>query len=170
MAYYRDLTGYDYFPEGFRPGTLNIGWLSAEYEFRQAEPAPEFLERLWRFCTVSVMQSGGVDMCELCEVPKQDVSHSDKVLLLGSAEIRVFSLGAEIYAAPTLIYHYVSLHRYSPPDKFVQAVLEGPSPPDRDYLEKLKQLELDWDWTMGLNMVRPMKLTPKGFVHTDEWA
>jgi hypothetical protein len=49
-------------------------------------------------------------------------------LLLGSSEIRVFSRNGDIYAAPTLIYHYVNPHHYAPPGAFIQALNEGPVP------------------------------------------
>lgn len=52
--------------------------------------------------------------------------------LIGSAEIRVF--GADVvYAAPTLIYHYVIVHHYKPPSAFVRALLTGPRPDSHVY-------------------------------------
>lgn len=43
---------------------------------------------------------------------------------LGQAEIRVAG-GDLIYAAPTLIYHYVEAHDYRPPVEFIERVLAG---------------------------------------------
>ena len=42
---------------------------------------------------------------------------------LGSAEIRVQGKEGKVYAAPTLIYHYVAAHDYDPPQEFVEALL-----------------------------------------------
>ena len=42
---------------------------------------------------------------------------------LGSAEIRVKGKDGKVYAAPTLIYHYVAAHDYDPPKEFVEALL-----------------------------------------------
>ena len=63
-------------------------------------------------------------------------------MLLGSAEIRVFGQAGLIYAAPNLIYHYVLLHHYSPPEVFVPAMKEGPKPTDSDYFKRLSLLKL----------------------------
>jgi hypothetical protein len=42
--------------------------------------------------------------------------------LLGDAEIRVPGRGGKVYAAPTLICHYIDKHRYCPPQDFLDAV------------------------------------------------
>lgn len=56
--------------------------------------------------------------------------------LIGSAEIRAF--GADVvYAAPTLVYHYVLVHHYKPPSDFVRALLTGPRPDSRVYCSLL---------------------------------
>jgi hypothetical protein len=59
------------------------------------------------------------------------VRRGDEQLTIGSAEIRVF--GQRIYAAPTLIYHYVLEHHYQPPNDFVRGLLDGPRPPSDEY-------------------------------------
>ncbi len=61
---------------------------------------------------------------------------------LGSAEIRVFGDRGKIYAAPNMIYHYVTSHHYKPPSEFVQALKNGPSPPHPEYLHRLAALRL----------------------------
>ncbi|MCX7805518.1 MAG: hypothetical protein N3A38_10060 [Planctomycetota bacterium] len=38
-------------------------------------------------------------------------------------EIRVLGRDGKIYAAPTLIYHYVVAHKYRPPQEFIDAVM-----------------------------------------------
>jgi hypothetical protein len=58
--------------------------------------------------------------------------------MLGAAEIRVFAKDGVAYAAPTLVYHYVSVHHYKPPDEFVRALREGPLPSSPEYFERLK--------------------------------
>jgi len=61
---------------------------------------------------------------------------------LGFAEIRVFGDRGKIYAAPNMIYHYVTSHHYKPPSEFVQALKNGPSPPHPEYLHRLAALRL----------------------------
>src|SRR5579859_2442431 len=149
MTYYRDLSGYEYFPEYDRPGTKNIGWLEHGHEFDIMVPSEEILELLWRFCAVSVVQTRGLHDCDLCTPCARVSARKDGLLclLLGSAEIRVFSRAGEIFAAPNLIYHYVNTHHYKPPDEFLRALREGPNPPSAEYFEQLKKLNLEWDET-----------------------
>ena len=59
-------------------------------------------------------------------------------LPLGNAEIIVFGQRGKIYVAPNMIYHYVTAHHYKPPDEFVQALRDGPCPPEHEYIERLK--------------------------------
>jgi hypothetical protein len=66
----------------------------------------------------------------------------DEELTIGSAEMRVFGEHGAIYAAPTLIYHYVLEHQYKPPDEFVRALLTGPRPPSDEYRALLQRLDL----------------------------
>ena len=72
---------------------------------------------------------------------------------LGSAVIMVF--GKEgIYVAPNLIYHYVTIHHYKPPEEFLRALKHSPSPPDPEYVACLdaigyprRFLQVDqWHW------------------------
>ena len=47
-------------------------------------------------------------------------------MLLGSAEVWVPGSGEVCaYAAPDLVIHYISVHRYLPPDVFLQAVMRA---------------------------------------------
>ncbi|MCB9148107.1 MAG: hypothetical protein H6641_05050 [Caldilineaceae bacterium] len=62
---------------------------------------------------------------------------------LGSAEIRVF-FNEIVYAAPNLIYHYVIVHAYKPPDAFIEAVLRGFLPQTSEYDELINRLGVDY--------------------------
>jgi hypothetical protein len=59
----------------------------------------------------------------------------------------VFSQNGQIYASPTLIYHYVAVHHYQPPADFVKAMFEGPRPSTEEYCALLRGLNLDWGST-----------------------
>jgi len=174
MAYYPDLSRYSYWDEEYRQNTVNVGFLSSQYDYERRKAAPELLDALARFCTVCVGLTRGYHSCEFCppadrEVIKK-VPFGDRYITLGSAEIRVFGVNGAIYAAPTLIHHYVSEHDYAPPEEFVQAVLAGSAPPDPSYLNRLRDIKLAWEWNLGLKRYRPVALTDQGFVYTDEWA
>jgi hypothetical protein len=68
----------------------------------------------------------------------------DKGYCWAPSEIRVFSHGAQVYAAPTLIYHYAAVHQYKPPHEFLKALREGPRPPGQEYFDALTRLNLEW--------------------------
>jgi len=149
MAFFEDLSVYEYFhARYFRPGTKNVGWLGLGHEFNTAEPDEELLNVLWNVCKVSVVQTRGLHDCEFCPFgTSRHAERNGEGLLLGSSEIRVFSREGMIYAAPTLIYHYVKSHKYRPPAEFLKALAEGPLPPSREYFQRLEELELKWNKT-----------------------
>jgi len=152
MAYFKDLSDYRYHEAGFhRPRAKNIGWLAAGTPFQKSAPSNDFLDALWRYCKVSVAQMRGMHDCEIC--PKEIahkcafVEKDYETLLLGSAEIRVFSENGVIFAAPTLIYHYVTAHHYQPPEAFMTALFKSVGPPDPEYFESLQKIGLEWGST-----------------------
>jgi hypothetical protein len=71
-----------------------------------------------------------------------EANHRGEQRLIGSAEIRAFGSDGKIYAAPTLIFHYVAVHHYNPPMEFVRAVLNGPGPKSDEYRALLKRHEI----------------------------
>ena len=84
-------------------------------------------------------------MCDICSPNAIVHAHRDGVsLLLGGAELRVFSNSGVIYAAPDLIFHYVESHGYTPPDEFIVAMREGPRPPSAEYLSQLEYNNIEW--------------------------
>src|SRR5450631_2208157 len=163
MTYFADLTDYTYIPTGHasHAGTKNVGWLNAGHAFEKAAPTEELLDRLWTYCSVSVAQTRGIHRCEFC--PGKDVHLADRKgdkLLLGTSEIRVFAGFGHVYAAPTLIYHYVSEHRYKLPEPFVRALMADPAPPAAEYFDRLAQASLDWRKTSNLELESPSAYLP----------
>ena len=105
---------------------LAVGWLRRDRPFESGTLSPQLVQRLRAFChpDLQVCQVRGQRPCPLCgEQISVDV---DGVMApLGSGEIRV--LGEDdIFAAPTLIFHYVTVHGYQPPRPFVDALRQGP--------------------------------------------
>jgi hypothetical protein len=70
-----------------------------------------------------------------------------KKLLVGNGEIRVFSAEGEIFAAPTMLLHYITVHNYLPPPSFLEAVKNGPVPPMQDYFDQLTAEDHEWEET-----------------------
>jgi hypothetical protein len=159
MAYFEDLSPYAYFryPPSDRE-TKNVGWLEIKHDFRKAAPTAETLDVLWEYCKISVEQTRGIHACELC--PSGDSRRAERKgenLTLGSSEIRVFGRDRVVYAAPTLIFHYVSVHHYEPPEEFSRALSDGPRPPSPEYFESLEELQLEWNQTYVLP-VKPQRI------------
>jgi hypothetical protein len=153
MAFFPDLSDYTYASSAFgRPGTKTVGWLAQGYDFPTMVANEEDLDLLWQYCSISVALMRGGHDCEFCPVGSaRQAERNGEKRLLGVAEIRVFSRSGQIYAAPSLIYHYVAVHHYRPPDEFLQALREGPMPPDQEYFDALAGLNLEWSRTSGGN-------------------
>ncbi len=94
-----------------------------------------------------------------------------KWILLGAAEIRVLSRMGTVYAAPNLIYHYVSAHGYKPPEEFLDAALTGIPPASEQYERFLKDEGFKW-WPTKIRQERATKFrfvrTPKGVEKVEE--
>lgn len=119
---------------------LGVGFLTGA-QFPTGPVSDRFVERLaalcqpaYRVCTIA----GRLP----CAVDRQPATMvwADEEVPLGGGEIRV--LGDEdIFAAPDLIYHYVTEHGYQPPAVFIKAVEQGPaagSPEHRAYVRVLQ--------------------------------
>jgi len=130
MAYYPDLSPYQYRVQKIDPLIVNIGWLDGVHPRTTGNVSEDFIERLWAHCQNYVREFRGYHECELCSEPAWPYigKRGNEELALGSAEIRVSGKNGVVYAAPNLIYHYVIDHHYLPPEEFIQAVLESPLP------------------------------------------
>lgn len=144
MTHFEDLSAYTYSRDETPLRALNVGWLDAAHSFPTAEPDDRLLDALWEYCSIIVLATRGLHACELCEQPSNTFSRQGRKLLLGSGEIRVFGSGAEVFAAPNLIYHYVQEHQYRPPAEFVRALEGGPRPGSGEYVHLLDGLALPW--------------------------
>src|SRR5262245_52395663 len=114
MAFFEDLTPYTYLhPEEELPGTINVGWLDRDHPFPAGPTSEAFRVKLGRLCLRRVKQTRGFHRCPFCKGVGRSAS---------SAEMRVSHLG-KVYAAPSLVHHYVVAHDYRPPDEFIAAVL-----------------------------------------------
>ncbi|MDC0672242.1 DUF7919 family protein [Nannocystis radixulma] len=131
MTYAADLTPYAYGmgqDDGETPD-LHIGWLSSGHAYPKQPPDPAFVQALLRCCLRPERLYMGYHVCDLgCEhsgQPRQLTRDYDgRTLFLGNGEIRVTGADRQVYAAPTLIAHYVADHHYAPPTVFVDAVTQ----------------------------------------------
>jgi hypothetical protein len=127
MTYFPDLSPYRYLPEAGNTA-VNVGWLAEENSFPTGE-APDglvaaVLERVRR---EPVNRMRGFHECEFC--PEDDeyypafIEHEGQRVYLGDCEIWVTGDDGTVYAAPSLIAHYIREHRYLPPEGFVDALI-----------------------------------------------
>jgi hypothetical protein len=125
MPYFPDLTPYEFL--GGDPGasSLNIGWLDKEHTFNQGPVEQDICKRIRQMCLFELArQTRGFHGCPLCLQPLFGTPVPGETVLLGSAEIRVKGASGIMYAAPNLIYHYITEHAYQPPAEFMEAVRE----------------------------------------------
>lgn len=113
MAYFADLTKYNYISwyEGME--ALNIGWLDESVPFRTGDISSDAIAKLDVLCNQPVMLARGVHVCPYCASSPREC---------GNGEIRVVSTEGTVFAAPALLRHYVSEHNYRPPDEFLIAL------------------------------------------------
>lgn len=130
MTYYPDGSPYAFLPEQ-EDGAVNVGWLDASQPYPTGAVPAEFVERLYELCRHPVNRTRGFHWCNLCPPPDDSSKRWTAELPgpggpypLGSGEIRVRATGGTRYAAPDLVVHYVTEHRYRPPGEFIAAVLE----------------------------------------------
>jgi hypothetical protein len=115
MAFYRDLTPYEYKPKPGQEAMLNVGWLAWGHAFNRGPVSDEFASTLQKLAESPVNLCRGFHICDLCR-SRDDAPR-------GNGEVRVRVASGVIYAAPALIWHYVAEHQYLPPQEFIDAVL-----------------------------------------------
>jgi len=125
-TYFDDLSPYVYWSDDReKPNTVNIGWLDAFHSYSTGPVDEEVLDKIFELCENPVRATRGFHPCQFCS--KYDwstplsVEHAGKKVWLGSAEIRVPGRN-RVFACPTLIYHYIQVHHYRPPQEFLDAV------------------------------------------------
>jgi predicted RNA-binding Zn-ribbon protein involved in translation (DUF1610 family) len=130
MTWFEDLTPYAYLVRAGRvpERTLNVGWLDEGHEFPTGDVPASFVDRLRTLAEcATTMQTRGLHECPFCSeepdtraewwLPRASSGRH------GSNEIRGVGADGVRYAAPTLVVHYVTAHRYRPPQAFIDAVV-----------------------------------------------
>ncbi len=143
--YYADMSEYRLTINGEGPSFLAIGWLDEAYPFTTGPTPVEFQERLLEHCIRGVhMPMLGFHTCQFCEpqgftsdghriITKTWANYKGKRFYIDNGEIWIPD-GNSTYSAPVMIYHYVTVHHYRPPEVFINAVLRCPLPYEEEYL------------------------------------
>jgi hypothetical protein len=61
-------------------------------------------------------------MCQRPHWPPTEMTSGQCEQALGNGEIRVRGADGTLYAAPSLIAHYIAEHSYLPPGGFIEAI------------------------------------------------
>jgi hypothetical protein len=109
---------------------MAIGWLELGHEFRTGTVARRLLEKLASLRLEFVGSSfpgttcRGLHACSLCK--------NNEPLSESHINLFVPTVGF-VYVSPGRIDHYIETHGYSPPEHYVDAVLQCRSPTSAEY-------------------------------------
>jgi hypothetical protein len=125
--HFDDLSPYCYGLPRPLENVRNVGWLwkDKDYPTRKVAGLVEALKRWAVGAAANRMR--GYELCRFCPpVGYQQMSSiwNGDTLWLGSSEIWIPDGTGGIFAAPSLIVHYVEAHDYLPPSEFIDAALK----------------------------------------------
>jgi hypothetical protein len=137
IMYYPDLSPCSYFGQAEAHKLISIGWLDEEHPYLQGEVSEGFTDNLIEllvdpWAPLSIM---GFADCPFC-TESDFVTYNGKIIQTGNLNLFVPGEGY-LYAAPSLIAHYILTHGYTPPSQFQQAVLSCPPMRSRAYFEAI---------------------------------
>lgn len=142
MAFAHDLSCLT--PIAEAPFVRAVGWLDAAHMYAEGIAANDFVDKLHMLAlhsdesalALSWPEATEPHLCELCE----DFETCGNLGIPG---------GNVLYVAPAMILHYVTDHRYQPPEEFRDAVARCPLPGSRAYAEAVAAFSdsrpLDWN-------------------------
>ena len=142
MAFYADLSHLAYFGEENADGLLAVGWLERSQDYAHGSVEKDFFRKLVELLVDpwQPVRAMGFHECSFCHFTggPRHLSHEGTTVQLGAANLFVPADGT-LYAAPSLIAHYVDAHDYAPPTGFCEAVLSCPPMRSMAYLRALRQ-------------------------------
>jgi hypothetical protein len=130
--YYPDLTPYSDHSKLMK--VFNVGWLDHLHDYAKGVVLYSVKAKLRQVMIngQDVKHIRGIQPCTICCASQSYVGTSGVQRVLGMSEIWIPSWNGIIYAAPSLIIHYIDVHYYQPPQEF---------------LESVEILDLDSAWT-----------------------
>ena len=123
-VYFPDLSPYDYYAPAAFPGVFTIGWLDQAHPYETGDVAAGLVRKLTSAmigtssANVHVNQIRGVRPCGLCGMDEFE----DRRLRIGSTEVWIPGAQEVYYASPSMLLHYITAHRYLPPEPFRAAL------------------------------------------------
>lgn len=137
MQFYKDNT---YYSHCHFENARNIGWGSQKVNIGGENINAYFIEKLRVYLDYpfNILRAGS---------DVKDIKIGDKQYTLGYAEIRVLGENEDIrYAAPDIIYYNIINGIYSPPQEFIDAVINGVNPNSIVYQDYLGRYNPEYLW------------------------
>jgi|GEM_PF-6352000 len=135
MAWFEDGNPCGYFGRSFAECFTAAGWLTANKPFAKGKIEPEVKAKLQEQAALGaspfiiLFAYFGVHSCELCH----NAASGDNFFIPDKST-------NTIWAAPSLIVHYIDAHDYLPPDEFRAATLACPETGSKLYFEQFFSL------------------------------
>jgi hypothetical protein len=140
--FFSDLHRYRYLAPIELGDVVTVGWLSREHPFPVGSVDKDLVQALERLLeTNRVNQTRGIHLCDFCATSQSlALKLTEREIMLGSAELWVPSSDRKlVYAAPDLVYHYITAHQYAPPDEFNEAILYAHQHGEWDAVEECEK-------------------------------
>lgn len=126
--HYPDLSPYEYSLPSKLENVLNVGWLDRSGDYPQGKTPDIVVEKLTYLMEhkQDVNKMRGVEDCALCKSSAGWIylDTPSGECLLGMSELWIPGKDGQIFAAPSLIIHYITEHHYQPPQVYIDAATE----------------------------------------------
>jgi hypothetical protein len=142
MAHYVDLEPCDYirFNPARRHLAISVGWLESAFEYSRGAVPSHFVDRLARITEINPghpeMVMCGWHDCEFEHSARPDGSTiSDPQFPSSSKRELYIPFKGCLFVSPENIGHYITVHNYTPPEQFIEAIERCPDFESDDYHE-----------------------------------
>jgi hypothetical protein len=132
MTNYIDETPCQYFIGIYNASLLSIDWLDYNQSFVTGILDINLFRKLEKFKnqTINILKlptNAGLHTCNLCQF--DGPRGGNNYIIIPGNDV--------LYICPELITHYISCHRYMPPKKFIDSLLNCPDINTMDYKNKI---------------------------------
>ena len=138
MAFYNDLSPCLYFGQEESYKLIAVGWLDAEHNYASGSVDELFTNKLFELLHKpwAPFYLLGFAECPFCQLQSHKITFHGTSIIVGSLNLFIPGQGY-LYAAPSLIAHYILEHGYAPPQEFCDAVLHCPPMGSPEYFQAI---------------------------------
>ena len=135
MVWHKDLQ-----PMG-HPTVQAVGWLEPDRPYTKGPVTGEFVLKLVRLLEDPWQPAilMGFHRCGFCRITGglSSIMFEGQSVSVGNQNLFV-PHASGVFAAPSMILHYIDAHEYAPPEAFIRAVLACPEMRSMEYLKAIK--------------------------------